>query len=228
MLNRSGSVCQIVSEKRGTVVTDEGLYYRDDMMQDRFFDCITDFIFVEHEPERADVIFVPGGDYPESARRAAALYSQGYAPLVLPSGRFSKLRGFFPDPEGRGRATEWEYLRDILKKCGVREDAILREDRATFTWENAICSRQLLESMQIEAEKAIIVCQAFHARRCLMYYQEQFPRTRLLVCPVVTQGIKRDNWYLDERKIDVVLGELERCGGQFHEIMKSRLHLSPK
>ena len=99
MLNRSGSVCQIVSEKRGTVVTDEGLYYRDDMMQDRFFDCITDFIFVEHEPERADVIFVPGGDYPESARRAAALYSQGYAPLVLPSGRFSKLRGFFPDPD---------------------------------------------------------------------------------------------------------------------------------
>ena len=204
MLNRSGSVCQIVSEKRGTVVTDEGLYYRDDMMQDRFFDCITDFIFVEHEPERADVIFVPGGDYPESARRAAALYSQGYAPLVLPSGRFSKLRGFFPDPEGRGRATEWEYLRDILKKCGVREDAILKEDRATFTWENAICSRQLLESMQIEAEKAIIVCQAFHARRCLMYYQEQFPRTRLLVCPVVTQGIKRDNWYLDERKIDLL------------------------
>ena len=192
-------------------------------MRKRFFDCITEFVFIEDEPERADVIFVPGGDYPESARRAAALFADGFAPYVLPSGRFSKLRGFFPDPEGRGRETEWEYLRDILTECGVPEDAILREDQATFTWENAICSRKKLESLHIDVRKAIIVCQAFHARRCLMYYQEQFPDTELLVCPVVTRQITRENWYLDERKIDVVLGELERCGGQFHEIMKSRL-----
>ena len=56
-----------------------------------------------------------------------------------------------------------------------------------------------------------------------MYYQEQFPRTQLIVCPVVTQGISRENWYLDEKKIDVVLGEVERCGSQFHEILKARI-----
>lgn len=191
------------------------------IMGERFFDCITDFIFTEDKPERTDVIFVPGGNYPDSARKAAALYLEGYAPLVLPSGRYSKLVGAFSDPEGKGRLTEWEYLRDILKECGVPEGAILKEDQATFTWENAICSRKLLESMRIDVKKAIIVCQAFHARRCRMYYQEQFPDVELLVCPVVTQGITCDNWFLDERKIDVVLGEVERSGSQFHEIMKS-------
>ena len=190
---------------------------------ERFFDCITDFIFLENEPRRADVIFVPGGDYPESARKAAALFAQGYAPYVLPSGRFSKLRGFFPDPEGKGRVTEWEYLRDILMEEGVPERAILKEDQATFTWENAICSRRVLEELHIEVKRAILVCQAFHARRCRMYYQEQFPETRLMICPVETRGITRENWFLDAEKIDVVLGELERCGTQFHEIMKARL-----
>ena len=109
--------------------------------RERFFDCITEFIFLEDAPERADVIFVPGGSYPDSAKRAAALYAQGYAPFVLPSGRYSKLTGYFPDPEGKGRRTEWEYLRDILVQNGVRTDAILKEDQATFTWENAIRSR---------------------------------------------------------------------------------------
>ena len=192
-------------------------------MENRFFDCITDFIFLEAEPVRADVIFVPGGNYPESARRAAALFVSGYAPYVLPSGKYSKLRGFFPDPEGKGRSTEWEYLKDILRDGGVPSGAILKEDQATFTWENAICSRKVLESMCLDVRTAILVCQAFHARRCKMYYQEQFPGVRIAVCPVVTQGITKENWFLDDHKIDVVLGEVERCGSQFHEILKSRV-----
>ena len=36
----------------------------------------------------------------------------------------------------------------------------------------------------------------------------------------MTRGISRDNWFLDGEKIDVVLGELERCGSQFHEILR--------
>ena len=190
-------------------------------MSERFFDCITDFIFVEDEPEKADVIFVPGGNYPDSARRAAALFMEGYAPWILPSGRYSKPAGAFSDPEDKGRQTEWEYLRDILTECRVPAGAILKEDQATFTWENAIFSRRVLESKKIEARKAILVCQAFHARRCRMYYQEQFPGVQLSVCPVITRGITRRNWFLDEGKIDVVLGEVERCGSQFHEIMKN-------
>lgn len=186
-----------------------------------FFDCISDFIFVSDRPEKAEVIFVPGGDYPDSAVRAAELYREGFAPCVLPSGRFSKLTGRFTKDSRYG--TEWEYLRQILLDEGVPDSAILKEDQATFTWENAICSRKVLEERGALPRKAILVCQAFHARRCLMYYQQQFPETRLLVCPVETKGITKENWFLDADKIDVVLGEMERCGSQFHEIMKDRL-----
>lgn len=184
-------------------------------MAESFFQCITDFIFVEHQPQKADIIFVPGGNYPDSARHGAELYHQGWASYVMPSGKYSILQGYFPGKQ----ETEWEYLRDILMECGVPERAILREDKATFTYENAIQSRKATDALGMKIERAILSCQAFHARRCLMYYQEQFPETEFLVCPVETKGINRENWFLDQAKIDVVLGEVERCGAQFHEIM---------
>lgn len=183
----------------------------------KFFDCITDFIFVEHTPERADIIFVPGGNYPEAAKRAAALYREGYAPCVMPSGRHSITKGRFERP---GFSSECAYLSSILREEGVPKDAILQEDQATYTYENAIFSKRKLKELGIPVRKALICCQAFHARRSLMYYQEQFPEVDFVVCPVVTRGISRNSWYCTDAGIDTVLGELERCGGQFHEIMR--------
>ena len=62
-----------------------------------FFDPITDFIFIENEPEPADVIFIPGGPCGEIALHAARAFPSGYAPLLIPSGCHSIL-----DPVYRG------------------------------------------------------------------------------------------------------------------------------
>ena len=192
----------------------------------RFYDQITEFIFVEHQPRQADIIFVPGGNYPDAARHAAKLYREGWAPYVMPSGRYSIVTGRFELPSAAENAvyeTEWEYLRDILLKNGVPDQAILREDQATYTYENAIYSRKKTDELGLTIERAILCCQAFHARRSLLYYQEQFPETEFLVCPVVTKGIGRETWFRTETGIDTVLGEVERCGAQFHEIMRKCL-----
>ena len=42
-------------------------------MKTAFYDGITEFIFVENQPQKADVIFLPGGAYPEAALYAAIL-----------------------------------------------------------------------------------------------------------------------------------------------------------
>ena len=42
----------------------------------KFYDALTDFIFTEQKPEKADAIFVPGGLYGEIAQHAAELYQQ--------------------------------------------------------------------------------------------------------------------------------------------------------
>ena len=164
-----------------------------------YLDGITSFIFQEDQPEKADIIFVPGGNYPEAAERAAQLYLEGYAPLICPSGKYSRLKGHFELPlrsERRAEETEgapdcqteWEFLSTILLRKGVPGEAILEESQATFTWENAIFSRKVCESRHIKVQKAIL--------------------------------ITRDNWYLDPERADVVLSEVERCGAQFHEIVR--------
>ncbi len=183
-----------------------------------FYAAITEFLFAEDQPEKADVILVPGCSIPDLAVRAAQLYKEGYAPYVLPSGRFSKPVGHFvpgdpQDPVMFG--TEWEYLHDVLIKHEVPDEAILKEDRATYTWENAIFSKQVLKEKQISVKTALLVCKAYHARRALTYYMQQFPGVRFLVVPVVTDGIGKDSWFLDQKKTEAVLGELRRMGEQF-------------
>lgn len=188
---------------------------------------MTDFIFLEDVPQKADIIMIPGSGYGALADTAAALWHQGFAPLILPSGKYSKLIGHFegtfdnhypvsnPAPEN-----ECDYLSALLIDNNVASSAILREPQATYTYENAIFSKQLTDAAQLDIHTAILCCQAFHARRCLMYYQLLYPNTRFIICPTVTQDISKDNWYLSDEKIDKVLGEIERCGSQFHEILR--------
>jgi Uncharacterized conserved protein len=192
----------------------------------KIIEDISNFIFLENEPEKADMIFIPGGSYAEIAEKAASLWKEGYSDLILPSGRYGVKRGYFPGPLSNkekytGRyETEWEFLMDVLIKNGVKEAAVLKEDKAENTYENAIYSKKVTDSYNLNIKKAIICCKAFHARRCLMYYQLLFPEVQFVICPAETHGINKETWFKSEEGIEKVLGELMRCGGQFVDIMK--------
>lgn len=84
-------------------------------------------------------------------------------------------------------------------------------------------SRIAVDEKNIEIKSAMIVCKAFHARRCLMLYQMAFPDVKLKVCPVHCYNITKENWYKSEQGIDRVLGELARCGYQFVQDVKEYL-----
>lgn len=199
-------------------------------MYEKFLNQITDFIFVETQVEPADMIFVPGNGYPQMAEQAAGLWKAGLAPWVLPSGRYSILNGKFSgvlDKKGRydkGYETEWEFLKDVLVENGVEEACILKEEQASYTYENAIYSRQVTEGKGLDIRKGILCCKNYHARRCLLYYQLLFPNTEFFVAPSVTDGITRENWHETRQGIASVLGEMERCGSQFHQIIENLGH----
>ena len=193
-------------------------------MNMQIIDDITNFIFVQNAPEPADVILIPGGRDSELPEYAAQLWREGLAPVVVPSGRYSIKTGAFAgvrshaERYGSDFATEAEFYTKVLTDCGVPADAILAEDQAAFTQLNAIFSQRILAEHDICPKKAIICCKAFHARRCMMYYQLYFPDTQLLIAPVPyveACDITRDNWYLTETGRNRVFGELSRIGAQF-------------
>ena len=189
----------------------------------KFLRDITEFIFLEDLPEKADLIIVPGNTWPQPARRAAALHHEGMAPYIVVSGRYSKGQQTFAGAACEGDRykgaymTEADFLTDVLIREGVPETAVLQERKAEFTLENARYIRKLLEEKKMTVKKALICCQAFHARRCRMYFEYVFQDTdvEFLMCPAVTQGISRCSWMESQKGLDTVLGELRRCGEQF-------------
>ena len=108
------------------------------------------------------------------------------------------------------------FSHNFLKE-GVPEEVILREDGATFTYQNAINSRKVTDAVGIRVKKAIICCKAQHARRCKLYYQYLYPQTTFLICPSDV-GINRENWFDTQKGRKEVLGEVEKCGEQLQRI----------
>ena len=187
---------------------------------------ITKFIFIKDEPEKADIIFIPGSSNWVLAETAARLYKEGKAEKIMPSGMYFYQFGRFmnervTDERYKGvYRTEAEFLTSVLIKNGVPDEDVIREEKATNTYENAIYSKELLREMKFRIKSAIICPQAFHARRALMTYSHLFPDTKLYVVPTNTQNITSGNWYNTERGRQVVLGELRKCGEYFENYIK--------
>ena len=98
-------------------------------------------------------------------------------------------------------------------------------EQSGHTRDNAFLSRKAVDEKGIVIKSGIIVCKAFHARRCLMLYQMAFPNVDMTVCPVHCYNITKENWYTTEKGTDRVLGELARCGNQCVGALKTYLDL---
>ncbi len=190
---------------------------------------ISNFIFISDEPEKVDAIFLPGGSHPELPEYAAELYHKGCAKWIIPAGGVSVKRDKWPGVRSKAEVyngdyqSDCEFFIDVLVKNGVPIDTIIGEDKSGHTHDNAFLSRKVVDENGVKIKTALIVCKAFHARRCLMLYQMAFPNVKIKVCPVHCFNITKDNWYLTEQGIDRVFGELARCGNQFVDDIKSYL-----
>ncbi len=159
-------------------------------MNNRIITDITNFIFVSDEPEKVDAIFLPCGSHPEQPEYAAELYHQGYAKWLIPSGGISvkadKWNGVRSkaDIYNGNYQSDCEFFTDVLLKNGVSASAIIGEDKSGHTRDNAFLSRKVVDERGVDIKTALIVCKAFHARRCLMLYQMAFPNVDIKVCPV--------------------------------------------
>lgn len=179
------------------------------------FDCISDFIFVDTEIEKSDVILIPGGSHPQLMERAADLYKKGYGQYILPSGGTNK--------KLKDNETEWDFLSAIALKAGVDEKVILKENKAQNTFENAQFSWDLLQSMYIPVKNVLLVCKAYHSRRALLTYQSVFPLDiNFYVSTVIdNRGISKDNWFLNEVGVNIVMNETVKIGRYFEDKIKN-------
>jgi uncharacterized SAM-binding protein YcdF (DUF218 family) len=129
---------------------------------------------VHHEPEVSDLIFVLGSNDLRVADRAAALFHDGLAPLILFSGGTGRLTEGWTE-------TEAEQFAARARELGVPAEAILIENRSTNTGENIRFSRELLFEKDLSPKSILAVQKPYMERRVLAAMEVQWPGVSLRV-----------------------------------------------
>ena len=123
---------------------------------------IGNFIFVSDEPEKADVIFLPGGSHPAQPEYASELYHRGYAKWLIPSGGVSVKRDKWPGVRSKADIyngdyrSDCEFFTDVLLKNGVPASAIIEEDQSGHTRDNAFLSRKVIDERAVPVKPPIL------------------------------------------------------------------------
>ena len=170
---------------------------------------VWDYLGMHQAPEQADVIVGFGNFNTNIARRAAELYRQGLAPVVLFTGGLGRnTEGLLPEPEAVRFAR-------VAMECGVPETAILLEPESTNTAENILFTRRLLEQRRIPHERILGVHQPFMERRITaamgVYWPEQAFR-------VTSPQVSITDYLADAKKqgvtenaaVSVIVGDFQR------------------
>lgn len=160
---------------------------------------------IQHELVKADCILALGSHDLRVADRAAELYLQGWAPLVIMSGGLGNLT------QNMWTESEADKFARIAIEKGVPADAILVENKSTNTGENILFTQQLLQQKGLDPQDFIVVQKPYMERRSYATFKKHWPNKNLLVTSpqlafeeYATADIPMD------KVINIMVGDLQR------------------
>lgn len=164
-----------------------------------------DYHHLNNDLEKSDCLLVLGSHDPRVAERAAELYLQEWAPLLIFSGGLGRLT------EGVWTETEADLFAKIAIDKGVPREAILIENKSTNTGENILFTRQLLRENKIDPKSFIVVQKPYMERRSFATFKKHWPDKKLIV---TSPQISFENYPTAEipaeQVINIMAGDLQR------------------
>ncbi|HEX4773092.1 MAG TPA: YdcF family protein [Bryobacteraceae bacterium] len=149
------------------------------------------FLISSDPPQKADLIYILGGNYEVRAPAAAALYRQGWAPKILlarePSGY---------QENGRPKENFTDITKRILVENGVPAGHITEFFPAAGVRSTADEAHALrLYITAYPASRILLVTSAFHSRRARMALSRAAPAgTRIVLFAVNDSDCTLTNW----------------------------------
>ena len=172
---------------------------------ERWARVVWEYHHVGHALSPADVILVLGSHDTRVAERAAELFLQGWAPLVVFSGHLGSLTAEL------WTRSEAEIFADVAAARGVPRDRMLLEARATNTGENVSFCRALLAERGLPVRKAIAVQKPYMERRTLATFRQLWPELDLVVTsPPIDFDAYPTSDITREDVIHIMVGDLQR------------------
>ena len=171
----------------------------------RLLTAAANYLIVDDPLQPADVIFVLNGDYNTRPFRAAELYHQGLAPLIL----MARAEGQPAERLGLVQ-NETDISVAVMEKLGVPADRIVVlpvKGGVTSTFDEASQLRQYVERTGIQ--RVLLLTSAFHTRRARWVIEKELSGLpmKLEVSAVPYDGFDATNWWQNENGLIAVNNE---------------------
>lgn len=164
-----------------------------------------DYHHVHHTLEKSDCILALGSHDLRVAERAAELYLQGWAPLLVFSGGLGRLT------QEIWSEAEADKFASIALNKGVPREAILIENKSTNTGENILFTKKLFQEKNIDPQRFIVVQKPYMERRSYATFKKHWPDKKLLVTsPQISLNYYPNEDISLEEVIHIMVGDLQR------------------
>jgi hypothetical protein len=147
----------------------------------------------------AECLLVFGGHDIGVASRAAELYAQETAPLIVVSG------GSRAVPDGSDFPTEADAIADVLLSRGVPKEAIALERLASNTSENFWLSAELLRDLGRDPATFLVVTKPYAERRTIATARRRWPGKPVAV---TSQQASFDDYFAGDIPPERILSHL--------------------
>jgi len=171
----------------------------------RLAKIVWDYHHVNHQLVKSDCILALGSHDTRVAERAADLYLQGWAPLLVFAGGLGRLtEGIWSEPEA-------DLFAKIAVQKGVPKESILIENRSTNTGENIQLVQQLLKEKGLDPQTFIVVQKPYMERRSYATFAKNWPGKKFVV---TSPQISFEEYPTEEipleHVINIMVGDLQR------------------
>ncbi len=166
---------------------------------------IWNYHLVHHRLVPSDCILALGSHDTRVAERAAELYHQGWAPLIIFSGGLGRLTdGMWTEPEA-------DLFARIAVEKGVPPADIFIENKSTNTGENIRYVQQMLQEKQRSVRSFILVQKPYMERRSLATFEKNWPGQQFMVTsPQISFEDYPTRDIPLEKVINIMVGDLQR------------------
>jgi len=128
-----------------------------------------------HQLAKADAILVLCSHDVRVAERGAALFLEGWAPLLIFSGGLGVItKAMWSEPEA-------DLFARIALGMGVPAEQMLLENRSTNTGQNVLFTKQLLEERRLDLASFIVVQKPYMERRSYATFKKVWPEKHVII-----------------------------------------------
>jgi uncharacterized SAM-binding protein YcdF (DUF218 family) len=195
-------------------------------MEDKYIFSLAEKIWnyhrMNHHLQKSDAILVLCSHDKRVAERAAQLFLEEWAPLLIFSGGLGSItNGMWSEPEA-------DQFSQIALQMGVPKENILIENKSTNTGENILFTKLLLDEKNLYPQKFILVQKPYMERRSYATFKKLWSEKEVIVTSPQVSFEQYLKHYLNSELstgevINIMVGDLQRIrlyaekGFQIHQ-----------